>query len=81
MLVMGLVIPHMDYANSVLMGLPAVDIDKLQGVQNLTAKVVLERGKRDNPRKCMKFLHWLPICRRIQHETLTIIYWCTRENA
>ena len=39
-LVIGLVISHLDYANSILMGLPAVDINKLQRVQNLATKVV-----------------------------------------
>ena len=43
------------------MGLPAVDINKLQTVQNLAAKVVLKCSKWDNPKECMKVLHWLPI--------------------
>ena len=26
----------------------------------------------------MKNLHWLPICKRIEHKVLTIVYKCTR---
>ena len=29
----------------------------------------------------MKVLHWLPICQRIQHKALTIVYWCIHGNA
>ena len=80
-LVIGLVISHLDYANSILMALPAVDIDKFQRVQNLAAKVVLRHSKWDNPKVCMKVLHWLPISKRIQHKALTIVYWCPHGNA
>ena len=50
MLITGLVISHLDYANSVLMCLQAVDTDKLERVQNLAAKGVLRCGKYDNPK-------------------------------
>ena len=48
-LAIGLVISHLNYANSILMGLPAVDINKLQTVQNIAAKVVLKHSNWDNP--------------------------------
>ena len=56
-LVMELVISHLDYGNSVLMGLAEVDTDKLQRVQNIAAKVVLMHDKCDNPRECVNVLH------------------------
>ena len=40
-LVMGLVISHLNYANSILIGVPDVIIKQLQRVQNMAAKVVL----------------------------------------
>ena len=39
--VIALVMSHLDYANSILVGLPKVSIDQLQIVQNIAAKIVL----------------------------------------
>ena len=77
-LVMGLVISHLDYANSILIGVPDVTIKQLQHVQNMAAKVVLQADKYASPRECRKNLHWLPISKRIEHKVLTIVYKCTR---
>ena len=77
-LVMRLVISHLDYANSILIGVLDVTIKQLQHVQNIAAKVVLQADKYASPRECMKNLHWLPIRKRVEHELLTIIYKCTR---
>ena len=75
-LVMGLVISHLDCANSILTGVPDVTIKQLQCVQNMAAKVVLQADK--YARECMKNLHWFPICKRVEHKVLTIVYKCTR---
>ena len=77
-LVMGLVISHLDYANSILIGVPDVTIKQVQCIQNMAAKVVLQADKYASPRECMKNLHWLPIHKRVEHEVLTIVYKCTR---
>ena len=77
-LVMGLVISHLDYVNSILIGVPDVTIKQLQHVQNIAAKVVLQADKYANPRECMKNLHWFPILKRVEHKLLTIVYKCTR---
>ena len=44
-LVLGLVIPHLDYWNSILYGLPDCDINKFQRIQNMSAKLVLQHKK------------------------------------
>ena len=77
-LVMGLVISHIDYANSILIGVPDVTIKQLQCIQNMAAKVVLQADKYASPRDCMKNLHWLPICKRVEHKVLTIVYKCIK---
>ena len=76
--VMGLVISHLDYTNSILFGVPDIMMKQLQRVQNMTAKVVLQADKYASPRECMKNLHWLPISKRIEHKILTVVYKCTR---
>ena len=40
-LIVGLVISHLDYANCLYIGLPECDLKKLQRVQNMAAKIVL----------------------------------------
>ena len=40
-LIVGLVISHLDYANSMLIGIPECDLKRLQHVQNIAAKLVL----------------------------------------
>ena len=77
-LVMWLVISLLDYANSILISVLDVIIKQLQRVQNIAAKVVLQADKYASPRECMKNLYWLPICKRVEHKLLTIVYKCTR---
>ena len=73
-LMLGLVISHLDYCNSILAGLLDVSIDQMHRVQNLAAKVVLGKSKRDSVTECLSALHWLPICSRINHKILTLIH-------
>ena len=40
-LVLGTVMSHLDYCNGILVGLPEVDISKMQHVQNIAAKMVV----------------------------------------
>ena len=56
-LVMGLVISHLDYANSILFGVLDIIMKQLQHLQNMVAKVVLQADKYASPRECMKNLH------------------------
>ena len=73
-LMLGWVISHLDYCNSILAGLPDVSINQMQRVQNLAAKVVLGKSKRDSATECLSALHWLPIWSRINDKILTFIH-------
>lgn len=42
---LGLVMSHLDCTNSILAGLPDVEINKLQRIQNLNAKVIFRKNK------------------------------------
>ena len=75
-MVLGLVISHLDYGNSLYVGLPEVDISKLQRIQNMAAKLVLQRGRHDSSSRALEELHWLPIRSRIVHKVLTLVYKC-----
>ena len=75
-IVQGLVISHIDYANAMLTGLPDVDIKKLQRIQDISAKLICQKGKYDSPTECRFKLHWLPVHRRIDFKVLTLVYKC-----
>ena len=78
-MVLGTVISHLDYCNSVLAGLPDVDISKMQHIQNTAAKMVVlnDLNMRDsNSRRILAKLHWLPIRRRIQYKILILVHKC-----
>ena len=65
---------RLDYANSLLFGIRAVDIQRLQRVQNRAAKLVFQVGKHEHVTPLLNELHWLPIGRRITFKILTLVY-------
>ena len=46
-ILVGTVISHLDYVNSILIGLPDTDYKKLQHVKNIAAKLVMKKAKTD----------------------------------
>ena len=80
-LMLGLVISHLDYCNFILVGLTDVSINQMQRVQNLAAKVILEKSKMDSASECLSALHWLPIRSRINNKILTLVHKCIMGRA
>ena len=80
-LVLSLCISHLDYGNSLLFGLPWNTLNQLQRVQNMCAKLVLNRRKYDSNTDCLRELHWLPIEKRIEFKILTMVYNTIKGNA
>ena len=74
-LVGALVMSHLDYANTILSGIPEVDI------QNMATKLVLNCPKTESCTGCLRSLHWLPIIARIEHKLLTVTYKCLNGEA
>ena len=77
----SLVLPHLDYSNTLYYDLPDCDIKQLQRVQNMTAKLVLGRGKFDSATDSLRSLHWLPIKSRITYRIATYVYKCLHDLA
>ena len=75
-LCLSLCISHLDYCNSLLYGISQSSLKKLQRVQNMCARLVLRKNKRDSATACLKELHWLPVKYRIHHKILTLTYKC-----
>ena len=80
-LVSALVLSHLDYTNTILSCLPEVDIKKMQCIQNMAAKLVLNYSTMESSTCCLKNLYWLPISTRIEHKLLTITYKCLNGEA
>ena len=58
-LLLALCISHLDYSNAILINLPDNTINKLQRIQNMCTKLILNKGKFDSVKETMKELHWL----------------------
>ena len=76
MLVLGLVISHLDYRNSLLIGCQQTTLDIYQKVQNMCAQLVLKRKKYESATEALITLHWLPIRARIDYKLLCIVHNC-----
>ena len=80
-----LVLLHLDYANALLTGLPNYEIQKLQSLQYIAARITLDRSWHDNwsenSRRALFDLHWLPVRYRIKHKVLCFVYRCLNKQA
>ena len=59
------VISRIDYCNSLLYGLPAVHVAKLQRLQNSAARLISHTIRFHHITPVLKSLHWLPVKYRI----------------
>ena len=66
-LIQAFISSRLDYCNSLLYGLPAYQIQKLQRVQNSAARLVFEESKFCHITPLLRALHWLPVVYRIVH--------------
>ena len=80
-LVLSLVIFHLDYCNLILYGTAQCEINKMQRIQNMCAKLVLSRQKYDSSKDALYELHWLPVKARITFKLLTFMYNCSDGHA
>ena len=72
--VFHIVATRLDYCNSVLSGITAKNITRLQRVQNSLAQVVCCAPYRSPSRPVLQSLHWLPVEYRIQHKIATLTF-------
>ena len=80
-LLLGLVMSHIDYGNCLLMGVPDITIKPYQRLQNMCAKLVLQKSKYDSATEALQRLHWLPIRARIEFKIVTITHQCVYGQA
>ena len=73
-LVRSLISSRLDYCNSALAGLPVVDLQRLQCVQDDTIQLTTTSKKTDYIMLHLMDLHWLPIHSRIVYKIMVLTY-------
>jgi hypothetical protein len=73
-MVTSLVLSRLDYCNSVLQGIPAVHIRRLQSVLNSAARLVFHLRRHDHITDALICLHWLRVPERICFKMAVFTY-------
>lgn len=76
-LALSLVIFPFDYCNCILYGITDREISKMRRIQNMSAKLVYNRGKFESSKQALYGAHWLPVKTRIKFKILTFMYNCS----
>ena len=80
-LVASLVTPHLDYGNGLLIWATDTVTGKYQRIQNIAAKLILNRAKTDSATKVHYELHWLLIKARIEYKIFLLVFKCLHNMA
>lgn len=72
--VIATVLSHLDYANSVYLGMSLYLFKRLQMVQNHAARLILRQPRWQSATPLLKELHWLPIFQRCAFKTGCLIF-------
>jgi len=73
-LIVALVLSRLDYCNSVLFGLPANLIQRLQSVQNAAARIIFRIRRSEHITPALISLHWLRFPERISFKLAVMTY-------
>ena len=78
-LITSLILSRLDYCNSLLAGVPDEQLQQLQRVQNIAAKIISKKLKHDHVTPILKELHWLPVKERVIYKVCLTCYKCVND--
>ena len=73
-LVQSIIVSRIDNCNSLLYGVLALNLNKLQKLQNACARLIYGKKKCDHVSPLLHELHWLPIRQRIVFKILLFVF-------
>ena len=73
-LVHAFIISRIDYCNSLLYGLPACQLNKMQRVLNAAARLVCKAPRYSHVTTLLRELHWLPIRQRVKFKIILFAF-------
>ena len=80
-LVHAFVTSRLDYGNALLCGTPAYQLQRLQRVQNVAARLVANCDRNTQSLQLLHDLHWLPVVERIRFKINITTYKCLHGTA
>lgn len=80
-LVHGFITSKLDYCNALFVGLPQRQIQKLQRIQNMAARLVTYTSRFAHITPVLRNLHWLPVNARIEFKVILTVFKCLRGEA
>ena len=73
-LVHAFITSRIDYCNSLLYGLPACQLNKMQRVLNAAARLVCKAPQYSHVTPLLRELHWLPIRQRVNFKIILFAF-------
>ena len=75
-----MVLSRLDYCNALLYSLPVKNLQKLQAIQNASARVITQTRKYDHITPHLLSLHWLPVKQRIQFKIMVTAFKALKDG-
>ena len=80
-LVQALIISKLDYCNSLFLGIPQYNLDKLQWIQNMSCRVIKQLPKSAHITGYLAKFYWLKIKECIKYQVSMLMFKCLHNLA
>ena len=77
-LINAFVISHIDYCNSLLVGLPDYQLARVQRIMNGAARLIFCLPKFCHISDTLRSLHWLPVKERVEFKLILQVFKCLK---